>query len=376
MTYTVDLCDSFTKVGEATAFELDAVLRLLAVGEWQLSAPLVGLECDDVDDVDSIIVYDDQAVSRIIFAGLVRRVAGVDGGVTRIVSEAGTTLEFRGVDIFGLLGQRLMFPTPSTPPPWAAAHDTRTGPGSTVAAGYITDSIGSGAQPSRQIVGVTVVDPVIGASSTWDGRAQPLDQLVGRICRESGIVCQATMSSPGAYQFLFKTAADLSGSIIFTDQGDLEELSRLVTPATASYVIAAGQGDLTARAFAVADTGATGLDRVEVLYENTNVTSAAGLQTAATAQLVLHGEDVSVDGLIAADAAQRVRFLDDYDLGDWLGVEVDSVRYASQVEAVTISLSSEREVVRPVLGRASSNETLTLIRDVAGISARLDNQIA
>jgi hypothetical protein len=199
--------------------------------------------------------------------------------------------------------------------------------------------------------------------------------MVGRICREAGIVCHATMTAPGAYRFVFDGPHDLSGSIIFTDQGDLEELSRLVSPATASFVTAAGQGELTARMFATSDTGATGLDRVEVVYENTNITTSAGLQTAADGELVLRGEDVSVDGLVAADAAQRVRFLDDYDLGDWLGVEVDSVRYSSQVEAVVINLTAQREVIRPVLGRASANDVLTLIRQVSGIESRFDNQI-
>jgi hypothetical protein len=376
MTYVVDLCDGFTKVGEASAFQLNAVLRLLKVGEWQLSAPLAGLECPDVGAVDSIIVYDDSVPARIVFSGIVRKVGGVDGGVTRVVAAEGTGLEFRGVDIYGLLAQRQVWPTPTTVHPWADSHDVRSGAGSTVAAGYITANLGSGALAARQIAGVTVVDPSVGISSTWSGRLQPLDEMVGRICRESGIVCHATMTAPGAYRFLFEGPHDLSGSIIFTDQGDLEELSRLVSPATASFVTAAGQGELTARAFASSDTGATGLDRVEAVYENTNVTTAAGLQTAADGELVLQGEDISVDGLVAASAAQRVRYLDDYTLGDWLGVEVDSVRYSSQVEAVVIDLSAHREVVRPVLGRASANDVLTLIRHVSGLESRLDNQIA
>lgn len=375
-TYTVDLCDGFVKVGEATAFELSAVIRLLAVGEFQLTAPLAGLECADVGAVDSVIVYDDSVPPRIVFAGIVRRVGGVDGGVTRVVAAEGTTLEFRGVDIYGLLGQRQVWPSPSTVPPWAAAHDVRSGVGSTVAAGFITANIGSGALAARQVAGLTVVDPGIGASSTWSGRLQPLDQMVGRICRESGIVCLATMTAPGAYRFLFRTADDLSNQIVFTDQGDLEELSRLVSPATASFVVAAGQGELTARSFATAETAATGLDRVEFVYENTNITTAAGLSTAAAAELVLHGEDVSVDGLVAADAAQRVRFLDDYNLGDWIGVEVDTVRYSSQVEAVIVSLTADREVVRPVLGRTSANDALTLIRQVSGLESRFDSQIS
>lgn len=376
VTYSVDLCAGFVKVGEATAFQLDAVLRLLAVGEWLLSAPLAGLECPDVGAVDSIIVYDNAVIPRIVFAGLVRKVGGVEGGVARVVAAEGTTLEFRGVDIYGLLAQRKVWPSPSTDPPWADAHDVRSGVGSSVAAGYITANIGSGAILARQVAGVTVVDPVVGATSTWSGRLQPLDQMVGRICRESGIVCVATMTAPGSYRFLFQSPHDLSDTIIFTDQGDLEELSRLVAPATATYIVAAGQGELTARSFATADSGAVGLDRVETIYENTNITTSPGLTTAANTELILQGEDVAVDGLVAADAAQRIRFLDDYQLGDWLGIEVDSVRYASQVEAVTISLTAQREVVRPVMGRASSNDALTLLRDVAGIASRLDRQTA
>jgi hypothetical protein len=375
MTYTVDLCDGFTKVGEVTAFELDAVVRLLAVGEWQLTAPLSGLECPDVDAVDSIMVYDTSTAARIMFAGIVRKVGGVDGGVARVVAAEGTSLEFRGVDVYGLLGQRNVWPTPATDPPWADAHDVRSGVGSTVAAGYIDANMGGTALAGRQIPGITVIDPAIGTTSTWSGRLQPLNEMVGRICRESEIICLATMTAPGAYRFIFQSANDLSASIVFTDQGDLEELSRLVSPATASHVVAAGQGELAARSFATADSGVTGLDRVEVIYENTNITTVGGLTLAASTELILQGEDVSVDGLVATDAAQRVRYLDDYDLGDYLGVEVDSVRYVSQVEAVSISLSAEREVIRPVLGRASTNDALRLIRQVSGIESRFDNQI-
>lgn len=376
MTYTVDLCAGFEKVGEATAFELTAIVRLLAVGEWQLSAPITGLECDDVETVDSVIVYDDTTPARIVFAGLVRRVGGVDGGVAREVKSDGTTIEFRGVDVYGLLAQRQVWPSPAMTPPWSSAYDTRTGVGSTCAAGYITANLGSGALAARQIPGVTVIDSGVGTSGTWTGRLQPLDEFVGRICRESGVICVATLAAPGAYRFTFRTAADLSGSLIFTDQGDLEELSRLVTPGSASFVLGAGQGELTARTFATADTGVTGLDRVEQVYENTNIVSLASLQQAVNTELVLQGVDVSVDGVLAADATQRIRYLDDYDLGDWLGVEVDHVRYASQVEGVSFSLTANRELVAPVLGRAATNDVLSIIRNVSKLESRFDSQIA
>lgn len=373
MSYSVDLCAGFDKIGEATAFEFDGVLRLLQVGEWRLSASLAGLECEDVGSVDSVIVYDD---SDIQFAGVVRRVGSVDGGVTRSITSSGTSLEFRGVDVYGILAQRRVYPTPSTEPPWADAHDIRSGVGSSVAAGFIAANLGSTALASRQLPSVAVVDPSTGSSSTWAGRLQPLDELVGRICRESGIVCVATMTAPGEFRFLFRSPNDFSSKIIFTDQGDLEQLSRLVSPAAASHVIAAGQGQLTGRSFALASTGETGLERVELVYENTNITATDGLESAADYQLVLNGDAVSVDGQVAAGAAQTIRLGHDYELGDWIGVEVDSVRYSAQVEAVTFALSASSQVVRPVLGRASTNEALNLIRSVTGIESRLDNQIA
>jgi len=90
----------------------------------------------------------------------------------------------------------------------------------------------------------------------------------------------------------------------------------------------------------------------------------------------LQGEDIAVDGLVAADAAQRVRFLDDYDIGDWLGIEVDSVRYRAQVEGVVISLTAQREVIRPVLGRSTTNDALSLVRQVSGLESRFDNQVS
>lgn len=376
VTFTVDLCNGFVKVGEATAFELNAVVRHLAVGEWQLTAPLAGLECPDVGAVDSIVVYDDQRTPRIVFAGIIRRVAGVEGGVVRQVTADGTILEFRGVDIYGLLATRDVWPSYADAPPWANSHDIRTGAGSSVAAEYISANLGFAARTERQISGVTIIDPVVGTVGTWDGRLQPLHQLVSRICRESGITCLANMTAPGVFEISFRSPTDLSDRLLLTDQGDLEELSRLVAPAVGTFVLAAGQGELTARLFATADSGATGLDRVELLYENTNITTIGGLEVAAASQLNLNGEDISADGIVAPAAAQRIRYLDDYQLGDWLGVEIDGVRYASQVEAVTISLTAERELVRPVLGRASTNEALTLIRDVAGLATRFDSQVA
>lgn len=374
--YSLDLCTGFRKVGEGEAYRFDAVVRHLAKGQWKLTAPLSGVSCPDVDAVDSVIVWDQTEPARIVFAGIVRRVPGVDGARVRVLTESDDSIEWTGVDLYGVLAQRQVWPTPSTGAPWADAFDERTGVGSTVAAEYIAANIGSTAILGRRVPNLVIVDAEAGSSSTWSGRMQPLDEFVGRICRESGIGCTASMPSIGVIQYTLRALQDHSASLVISDQGDLESLSRLVTPAEATHVIGAGQGELSARAFATASTGATGLERVEQVYENTNISTADGLLTATNTELALGAADVSVDGAVAESAAQQIRYLDDYHLGDWLGVEVDGVRYTSQVEAVTFTLSPEREVVRPVLGRSSTNRLSAVLRDVAGISSRLDRQIA
>lgn len=377
--YHVDLCHGFVKLGEATSATFEGVLRNTRIGEWVLTAPLNGLEieADRIGDVDSVIVWDDHPNEpRVIYAGIVRDVGDVHGSITRQVTAEGTTMEFRGVDVFGLLAQRTVWPNPAENPPWSTSHDERTGVGSTVAAGFITDNIGSGALAERQVPGVVVVDPEIGVESTWSGRLIRLDLLVGQICRDCGISLRATCPEPGVFRFEFDAPKDYSNRLLFTDQGDLDELSRLVSPASATFVIGAGQGQLTARLFTTASTGAVGLDRVETVYDNTNVTTSDGLITATAGRLAQSLEGASVDGSIAVSAAQRIRYLDDYDLGDVLGVEVDSVRYAAPVEAVSFSLAPERQAVLPVLGRATSNLALQLVRSVDGLSTRFDTQLA
>lgn len=374
--YSVDLCRGFERIGVANAFTFAGIVRHLTAGEWRLAAPISGLDVADVEEVDSVIVWDESRPPRIVFAGIVRRTPSILGGTTRRLTATGDTVEFTGVDLFGLLGSRQVWPTPSTEPPWVDDYDVRTGIGSTVAAAYVEANAGAAAFAARQIPNLTVVDAGAGISSTWSGRLQPLDEFVGRICRESGVTCRASMPSAGDIVLTFTDPTDRSASLLITDQGDLEELAQLLIPATASYIVGAGQGELAARSFATADDGSTGLDRVERVYENTNISTADGLQRAATTELALAGSDVSVDGNIAETAAQRIRYLDDYDLGDWLGIEVGGVRYRSQVEAVKFEISALRETVRPVLGRSSTDRARELLRQVDDLTWRLDRQIA
>lgn len=373
MNYQLDLCTDFDKVGEAEAYQFDAIVRNLAVGEWVLSAPTEGLLASDLNAVDSVLVYNE--AGRIVFAGLVRPYDGNEGGTLRTVDAESSTIEFSGVDLWGLLAMRQVWPDPANVPPWSVSHDVRTGVASTVCAEFIEANLGATAVAERAIAGLEVVDPAAGMSSSWSGRLQPLSEMVANICRDAGLTCRAEMRTPGVIRFIIGSPSDQSDRYLFTDQGDLEGVTRLVTPAQATYVLGAGQGELTARAFAVASGGQSGLDRVEVVYENTNITVTGELEAAAARELSLATAEASVEAVLSPSAAQSIDYLDDYNLGDHLGVEIEGVRYAPQVEAVRFSFSPDRQLITPLLGRTSADPLKRLLSRVSALQTRFDTQI-
>jgi hypothetical protein len=373
MNYQLDLCTDFVKVGEAEAYQFDAIVRNLAVGEWVLSAPAEGLIAPDLNAVDSVLVYNE--AGRIVFAGLVRPYDGNEGGTLRTVDAESSTIEFSGIDLWGLLAMRRVWPDPTGSPPWSVSHDVRTGVASTVAAEFIDANMGSTAIADRAIAGLEIVDPAAGLTSSWSGRLQPLSEMVANICRDAGLTCRAEMRTPGVIRFIIGSPYDQSDRYLFTDQGDLEGVARLMTPAQATYVLGAGQGELTARAFAVASGGQSGLDRVEVVYENTNITVTGELEAAVARELSLATAEASVEAVLSPSAAQSIDYLDDYNLGDHLGVEIEGVRYAPQVEAVRFSFSPDRQLITPLLGRTSADPLKRLLSRVASLQSQFDTQI-
>lgn len=373
MRLRVDLCTAFVKVAELEVGEFEATVNNLAAGSFVASSPVAALGDVVAESVDTVLVIDEDAVpARVVFAGLVRRPDGSDGGVTREVDPAGSLVTWRGIDLWGALACRLVWPDPASVPPWSVSHDTRTDVASTVVAGLIADNIGVSALSGRSITNLSVLDPVVGAVGTWSFRLLRLSDAVAQVCREAGIGCIADMPTHGVPRFSVRSYDDHSARVVLSDQGDLERLTKVTVPASASFVLAAGDGELTDRKFATASSGAEGIERVEWFYDNTNITTDSALLRAAGAQLALGVEDVKVDGQVAEGAAQSLVWGTDYELGDTLGVEVDGVRRTAQVEQVRIEVSPIRHVVRPVLGRSSSSEVQRVIRAVDGLERRFD----
>lgn len=373
--YTIDLCHDWVRIGEAPAAVFDAVTRNLALGEWRLVGAVAALDFQTghtLTDVNTIRIVRDK---DIVYSGYVASVASGTGGLHLVETADGQQFTLTGGDAWSVLNSRICYPTPATPPPWADSHDVRTGLASTAAAGYITANTGGATFAERQIPGLTVIDELAGSTGSWSARLQPLDQQVARVCRDGGITCRFVVDYAGAITATLRNPANRAGSIVISDQGDLTNIQHIVVPATATYVVSGGQGNLTARTFATAGT-ATGTARRERFDDESALSTATEVAQSATTKLAQGAATLTVRCELTDFAASKLRWLLDYDIGDTIAVEIDDVRYPVPIESVTFHIGPDRAVIRPVLGDAAPDLVTGLIRDVASLQNRFETTIA
>jgi hypothetical protein len=269
----------------------------------------------------------------------------------------------------------VVFPDPVTGDFDTDAYDVRSGVASTVATGFIEANVGTSALADRQVAGVSVVDPQLGVSGSWSGRLQPLDRFVGEICETGGLVCRPGLDPASNPRFQFFVPTDRTNQVVFSDIGDLSESSKGWIPAAGSTVIAAGQGEGTARDFAVAGGTVTGLDRVELVTEQTNATTTGQLGLIAEAVRRDEGFQFVIEGAVSDQAARQYPAGVAYQLGDQVGFNIGPSRISVPVTSVTTTVSAERSVQLPVFGRWTPDRLQGLRRDVLGLADRFDSQV-
>ena len=339
-----------------------------------MTTTVAGLALDDgasIADIAAVRVVDELGVA---FTGTVRPIAGEDnGGVTVEGVGASAAVTFAGSDAgWAALASRRAYPDPSTEAPWATSHDTRTGRASTVVAEFIEANLGSSALPDREWPDLDVVDGLVGIESTWSARLQRLDRLVARICNDAGLVCRPTFALDGSLRVVIAARSDLSARQVLSDQADLSTLTDRSFAATASHVIAAGQGELELRAFEVASSPATGRDRAEHFIDRRNLADTAELATAASSTLAAAAASRVIRAELSAAAAAQMRYRFHYDVGDIVSVEIAGVRHSSSIESVRIQLNATEYRITPQFGEAAPDAWSALVRSIAEFDAVSD----
>lgn len=373
--FSIDLCVGWLRVAECNEGTFDGVVRNLLPGEWVLTGMVAALQFENgftLANVDTVRVVRD---ATIVFAGYVRPISDSVGGLEIRKTPDGDEFTLSGPDAWAVPGSRLAWPTPANLPPWPDSWDVRTGLASTVAAGFVNNNLGGFARAERQIPGLTVVDGLAGPTSSWSGRLQPLDDLVIRVCRDGGIVCRLVTAFSGALQMSFGAARDRRLTTVLSDQGDLTNIRVRTIGAMTNFVVAGGQGLLTARTFATSGS-ASGAARRESFSNQSSLATAAEVSQAADTAVALGAATMMINAEVTDIAAGRVQYLVDYDVGDILAAEISLVRYPVVVEAVKVHIDVERAVIRPVFGNAAPNLVAGIVRDINNLQARFDTQIA
>lgn len=377
MSLSIDLCRDWRKIGEAPAHTFAGVSRHLAMGEWSLTGAVASLDLSTavtVADVNTIRIVDGQ---HPVFGGFVTPVDSSGAGGLRITrTPAGSTFEMSGPDLWALLAWRFAYPDPTTEAPWAVGHDTRSGAAATVAADFIEANAGASALTARQYPNLVVTDSGAGSTGTWSARLQRLDELVARICGDGGITCRLSIAFDGIIEARLEATSDLSATTVLHDDGDLTDIVTVSVPAAATDVLAGGQGELELRTFAVSSSGLTGTARRERFADQSGLADLSELASAAAATAREHSARASIAARLADRAAQQLVYLADYRIGDMLGAQVDGVRYASRVDAVSIQIDASRQVIRPVFGDLPTDDLSGLLANVAQLQAQFRTKYA
>jgi hypothetical protein len=329
------------------------------VGEWQLEAhPASAAGLALVPGTGIVVLRDGEPW----FSGPLRP-------HRRSWGDQGSRAVFAGPDDMVYLRDRLAYPVPTGPPYTAAEHDVRTGACSTVLRGYVDANAGPGANPERRVPGLTLAaDPLVGGTVTGRARFDGLlDLLQGLAVAGGDLGFRVLQTEAGVLSFEVFAPVDRTVTAVLSPMlGTLRGFEFHVDPPETNYVIVAGQGEGTARAFVERGDSASVLEwgRVESFRDRRDTAVADELYQAADEELA---EKAQRAALAATPIdTEQVRYGVDYDLGDRVTVVVTRERSTTVssprdleplvtmqdvVRAVRVRLTPDRvEEVEPVVG--------------------------
>lgn len=320
----------------------EATLRFNNVGNWSISLP------------------SDQPMAEALRqpgAGLI--VTGPDG-VLLSGPTASATLDktkddpegvwlISGVDDSVILADRLAYPDPTVANPALStvANDDRTGKASTIMCAYVDNNIGVSAVSARRIASlIASVDPVAGSTLTGSPRFTILGELLTNLASIDGLGFDVKQVG-SALQFSVFQPVDRSAYIrMDIANNTLSKAEYGYASPEATRAIVGGTGVGTERTLLeVVSASATAAEsawgrRIERFVDQNNESDPVVLAQKGAEELAKSGKTfTSVDIVPSSDLTMR--YGNDWNLGDKVGVTIGNQAVAATVTTVAIRIDSD-----------------------------------
>lgn len=369
MTWTIDLCRGRwgDKIGEVVGGSFTASILDLEAGQWEVSCPLsdaVGMTASNCDAVGSIIIRGPgrDGVARRLYDGFV----GAPNGAELYNDGTGDRVRWSGFDVYGLLGERMMEPDPTQPPPWRVARYHVAGPASEAVTEAIAVQGGVQSRPGRPpIEGLTVVDMGGGWTAQWSAEpTETLADFVGRVARGAGLSVSTTMNRGGP-SIRIQARRNLTGTVVLSVEADVVSWRRRKVPPSATQVTTLGEGERLDQQVSVVGSGSPHIEQtIAVTGDDSLPEIAKAALEAGRAQWYVQVElDPTVD--------VQFDYLIDYRVGDIVDVQIGGDRFPLPVTSVTFTSEGGVERITPTLGEASRDSLSRLLRRVRGLERRI-----
>jgi hypothetical protein len=365
---TADLATRVDVTAHLTEFA--GVVRHLAAGEWRATLPAsvwprlaAAWPAQDEAPLLFVLRWSDASKGVVMSGPILEASLERNGGVE--------TVGLSGVDEYAaLFGSRIVYPQPADPPPWTTSdYHVITAQASAAVAELVTQHAGSGARTERQTPGLVVIDQGVGSTQTWRYRLASLADAVKEIAEAENLRVDVQRNTDATVTVTVGATAQHPQYVL--DETKLADFTVTLSTGAATTVVAGGSGDGTARLFALAGGGVAGAARRESFTDQRSIGSQPTLQASADANRSTGSASTSLAGQLLPTVA--VRWRQQYQLGDTITLQAQGVRYQAQVTAVTVEIGDEGLVFSPVLGKASRYALTQLLRDVAGLGARLSS---
>lgn len=352
-------------VAEASDYaSLDLTLRFNEVSSWVLDLPADSMAARELEWGGGIIV---------------RRggTTVLSGPVTEIERSwdirTGDRIVATGVDDLVWLFRRLALPVPGGPPYTASAYDTRSGAAETVMRQYVDFNAGPSAVVARRVPGLTVPATAgLGTAITEKARFDNLLALLQRIALAGGDLGFRIVQAGAALPFDVYAPTDKTASVIFSKElGNLRGYRYKDSTAGANYVVAAGQGELTARTFRESGDAASiaMYGRIEEFRDARDTNDNAVLDQR-IADTLLEKSDQR-DLVVAPVDTDAISYLASYQLGDRVTVRAGEVTIQDIVREVRITLNQSGEMVVPTVKSPGKKRAFGFLGQVEEISERV-----